>query len=195
MIFPYKTPEPKSDKTVRLNENLQPCINYFQGGSILEQFEYRPIGTIHSPHKTPGGTPIQPTGAKGIAGSIEIFPKYVDGLTDLAGFSHIFILYHFHLSRKYSLKVKPFLDDRKRGLFATRAPSRPNPIGLSVVRLIDIKNEILHVQDVDVVDGTPLLDIKPYVPEFDMRQVEKSGWIGEKTGKVEGVVDDGRFST
>jgi tRNA-Thr(GGU) m(6)t(6)A37 methyltransferase TsaA len=161
----------------------------------VEQFKYQPIGIIHSPHKTPGGTPIQPTGAKGIAGRIEIFSEYTDGLSDLTGFSHIFILYHFHLSRKYSLKVKPFLDDRKRGLFATRAPSRPNPIGLSVLRLIDIKNGNLDVKDVDVVDGTPLLDIKPFVPEFDVRQVDKFGWIGEKTGTVEGTVDDGRFST
>ena len=117
------------------------------------------------------------------------------GLADLAGFSHIFILYHFHLSKKFSLTVKPFLDDQKRGLFATRAPSRPNPIGLSVVRLLDITESSLEIQDVDVVDGTPLLDIKPYVPDFDMRQVDKFGWIGEKTGKVEGVMDDGRFSS
>ena len=161
----------------------------------MDRIKYKPIGIIHSPHKTPDGTPIQPTGAKGIKGRIEIFSEYTDGLSDLAGFSHIFILYHFHLSRKYSLKVKPFLDDRKRGLFATRAPSRPNPIGLSVLRLIDIKNGNLDVQDVDVVDGTPLLDIKPFVPEFDVRQVDKFGWIGEKTGTVEGAVDDGRFST
>ena len=161
----------------------------------MDKFEYRAIGIIHSPHKTPGGTPIQPTGAKGIEGSIEIFPAYTAGLDDLTGFSHIYLLYHFHLSRKYSLNVKPFLDDRKRGLFATRAPARPNPIGLSVVRLLSINNETLQVQDVDVVDGTPLLDIKPYVPEFDVREVDKIGWLGKNTDKVEDIVDDGRFST
>ena len=161
----------------------------------MDKFEYEPIGIIHTPHKTTEGTPIQPTGAKGVAGSIEVFPEYTAGLADLAGFSHIFILYHFHLSRKFSLKVKPFLDDQKRGLFATRAPSRPNPIGLSVVRLVGITEGILQIQDVDVVDGTPLLDIKPYVPEFDVRKVDRIGWIGIKTGKVKGVVDDGRFST
>ena len=112
----------------------------------------------------------------------------------MAGFSHIFILYHFHLSKRFSLKVRPFLDDQKRGLFATRAPSRPNPIGLSVVRLIGIKNGSLQIQDVDVVDGTPLLDIKPYVPEFDVHQVDQIGWIGNKTGGVEEIMDDGRFS-
>lgn len=100
----------------------------------MKDINYLPIGIIHTPHKTVEGTPIQPTGAKGIEGSIEIFPDYTAGLADLAGFSHIFLLYHFHLSRKFSLSVKPFLDDQKRGLFATRAPERPNPIGLSVQR-------------------------------------------------------------
>ena len=160
----------------------------------MDQIQYQPIGIIHTPHKTTEGTPIQPTGAKGIPGRIEIFQEYTAGLADLAGFSHIFILYHFHLSKKFSLTVKPFLDDQKRGLFATRAPSRPNPIGLSVVRLIDITESSLEIQDVDVVDGTPLLDIKPYVPEFDTRKVDQIGWIGIKTGKIEGTVDDGRFS-
>jgi len=161
----------------------------------MDPIQYRPIGIIHTPHQTTEGTPIQPTGARGVEGSIEIFPEYTPGLMDLSGFSHIFILYHFHLAKKYNLAVKPFLDDQKRGLFATRAPARPNPIGLSVVRLIDITNANLLVRDIDVVDGTPLLDIKPYVPEFDVRAVDRIGWLGKKTGKVEGVVDDGRFST
>lgn len=161
----------------------------------MDSIQYHPIGIIHTPHKTPEGTPIQAAGAKGVAGRIEIFPEYTTGLADLAGFSHIIILYHFHLSKKFSLKVKPFLDDQQRGLFATRAPARPNPIGLSVVRLIGITENNLEIQDVDVVDGTPLLDIKPYVPEFDVREVDQIGWIGKKTGKIDNVVDDGRFST
>lgn len=161
----------------------------------MDKFEYRPIGIIHSPHKTPEGTPIQPTGARDVEGSIEVFPEYAAGLADLAGFSHIFILYHFHLAKKFSLMVKPFLDNQKRGLFATRAPSRPNPIGLSVVRLTAITEGNLQVQDVDVIDGTPLLDIKPYVPEFDVREVDHIGWIGKKAEKIGEVVDDGRFST
>lgn len=160
----------------------------------MDKIEYQPIGIIHTPHKTPEGTPIQPTGAKGVKGSIEVFPEYIAGLADLAGFSHIFMLYHFHLSKKFSLEVRPFMDDRKRGLFATRAPSRPNSIGLSVVRLIAITNGKLQIQDVDVVDGTPLLDIKPYVPEFDVRKVDQIGWIGKKTKGIDGAVDDGRFS-
>jgi len=155
---------------------------------------YRPIGIIHSPFKTPEGTPIQPTGAKDVDGSVEIFPEYTAGLDDLTGFSHIFLIYHFHLSKKFSLKVTPFLDNRKRGLFATRAPSRPNPIGLSVVRLVDITDGSLMVKDIDVVNGTPLLDVKPYVPEFDVRQVDQNGWIGKRTREIEGAADDGRFS-
>ena len=160
----------------------------------MDSFQYHSIGIIHTPHKTPEGTPIQPTGAKGVAGSIEIFPKYVAGLADLAGFSHIFLLYHFHQSKEFSLTVQPFLDDQQRGLFATRAPSRPNPIGLSVVRLIAIRSSNLQIEDIDVVDGTPLLDIKPYIPKFDVHQVDRVGWLETKTANVEGVVDDGRFS-
>jgi tRNA-Thr(GGU) m(6)t(6)A37 methyltransferase TsaA len=160
----------------------------------MDPIRYHPIGIIRTPHQKTEGTPIQATGAKGIAGRIEIFPEYTAGLADLAGFSHIYILYHFHLSKKFSLKIKPFLDDQKRGLFATRAPSRPNPIGLSVVRLISITESNLEIQDVDVVDRTPLLDIKPYVPDFDIRKVDRFGWIEKKTGEIENVVDDGRFS-
>ncbi len=160
----------------------------------MNKIEYHPIGIIHTPFKTPEGTPVQTTGAKGIEATVEVFPQYAEGLEDLAGFSHIYLLYHFHLSKKFSLKVKPFLDYEKRGLFATRAPSRPNPIGLSVVRLMGIENNLLRIQDVDVVDGTPLLDIKPYVPEFDIRHVHKIGWLEKKKAKLEETKDDGRFS-
>ena len=159
----------------------------------MNQILYQPIGIIHTPHQTPQGTPIQPTGAKGVAGSIEVFAEYTAGLADLAGFSHIFILYHFHLAKKFSLQVQPFLDNRKRGLFATRAPARPNPIGLSVVRLTKITSGHLQVQDIDVVDGTPLLDIKPYIPVFDAPKVDRIGWMENKAGAVDQVVDDGRF--
>ena len=162
--------------------------------TVMTEIEYQPIGIIHSPYDTPQGTPIQPAGARGVVGHIEIFPDFISGLADLAGFSHIYLLYHFHLSRKFSLTVRPFLDGQIRGLFATRAPSRPNPIGLSVVRLIDINDGRLKIEDVDVVDGTPLLDIKPYVPEFDVRQTERIGWIGQKIGGIDKIVDDGRFS-
>ena len=160
----------------------------------METIEYRPIGIIHSPFKTPEGSPIQPAAARGIKGKIEIFPEFEEGLQDLAGFSHIFVLYHFHLSGKFSLTVKPFLDNEIRGVLATRAPSRPNPIGISVVKLIKIESCDLHIQNVDVIDGTPLLDIKPYVPAFDVHPADRIGWIEGKTGRIEKTVGDERFS-
>lgn len=153
----------------------------------------RPIGIIRSPFKKPKGTPIQPPAAKGVRGTVEIFPEYGEGLRDLDGFSHIILLYYFHLSGKPSLLVKPFMDDEKHGVFATRAPSRPNPIGLSVVRLLSIEGNKLYVEDLDVVDGTPLLDIKPYVPEFDARKDVRRGWLEKSITRVREFKDDGRF--
>ena len=159
----------------------------------MNEIRYRPIGIIHSPFKKPRGIPIQPTAAKGIDGTVEVFPEYAEGLKDVQGFSHIILIYHFHLSQKPSLKVKPFMDDQVRGVFSTRAPSRPNPIGISVVRLIRVEENTLHIQDVDIVDGTPLLDIKPYVPEFDIRKVDKTGWLKKNVHKLSTSKDDGRF--
>ena len=159
----------------------------------MDEIRYRPIGVIRSPFKGPEGTPIQPAGARGVAGTVEVFPEYVEGLKDIDGFSHIILLYHFHLSKGASLMVQPFMDDREHGVFAIRGPSRPNSIGLSVVRLVRVEPGILHVQDVDIVDGTPLLDIKPYVPEFDMRKAERIGWLEDNVHKVSRSRDDGRF--
>jgi len=159
----------------------------------MDVIKYKPIGIIHSPFKEPKGTPIQPTGAKHIDATVELFPEYVEGLKDLEGFSHIILIYHFHLSKHTSLRVKPYMDDELRGVFATRAPSRPNPIGISVVRLVRVQGNILHIQDVDAVDGTPLLDIKPYVPEFDTREVYKIGWLEKKVHRLSKTEDDGRF--
>lgn len=155
--------------------------------------QYCPIGIIHTPYKSPAGTPIQPPASKGVEADVEVFEKYAEGLTDLGEFSHIYLIYHFHLSRKFSLKVKPFLDNEYHGLFATRAPSRPNSIGLSIVRLTGIKENILHVKNIDILDGTPLLDIKPYVPGFDIRKVSKIGWMDKKIKNLAEVQDDGRF--
>ena len=155
--------------------------------------KYKPIGIIHSPFKEPKGTPIQPAGAKGTEGTIEVFSEYAEGLKDVEGFSHIILIYHFHLSKGAPLKVKPYMDNEARGVFATRSPSRPNPIGISIVRLVSIEQNILHIQDVDMVDGTPLLDIKPYVPEFDTRETEKIGWLEKNIYKLSISTDDGRF--
>jgi len=161
---------------------------------IMNEIKYRPIGVVHSPFKEPKGTPIQPLGGKGIDGTVEVFPEYAEGLNDVEGFSHIILIYHFHLSKGLSLKVKPYMENELRGVFATRAPSRPNPIGISVVRLRRVEKTILHVRDVDFVDGTPLLDIKPYVPEFDVREVNKTGWLEKEVHKLSTSKDDGRFT-
>jgi tRNA (adenine37-N6)-methyltransferase len=159
----------------------------------MHEIKYKPIGIIHSPFKEPKGTPIQPAAAKGIGGKVEVFSEYAEGLKDVEGFSHIILICHFHLSGKPSLKVKPFMDKQMRGVFATRAPSRPNPIGISIVRLVKIEENILHVQDVDIIDGTPLLDIKPYVGEFDENEVYEIGWLEKNVHKLPTSKDDGRF--
>jgi len=159
----------------------------------MEEIICRPIGIIRSPHKETEGTPIQTTGANGVGGTVEILPECAEGLKDLEGFSHIILIYHFHLSKGYSLTVKPFLDDTPRGVFATRAPKRPNAIGMSVVRLVKIEGATLYIEDVDIVDSTPLLDIKPYVPEFDAKEAERIGWLAGKAEKAAETDADERF--
>ncbi len=159
----------------------------------VEPVTYRPIGVIRSPFSAPEGTPIQPAGAKGVVGRVELLPEYRDGLKDLSGFSHIILIYHFHLSGRSSLLVRPYLDDEAHGVFATRAPSRPNPIGISVVRLVGVDGNVVRIEDIDIVDGTPLLDIKPYVPEFDIRHAARIGWLGGSVHKLPTARDDGRF--
>jgi len=156
--------------------------------------ECLPIGVIHTPHKDPKGTPIQPSGAKEFEGIIELDPKYRDGLKDLEGFSHIILLYHFHKSKKYNLTVKPYMGKEQRGLFATRYPGRPNPIGLSVVRLNRIIENMLYIQDVDMLDGTPLLDIKPFIPEVDNRDADRIGWHENSAHRMSETKSDGRIS-
>ena len=156
------------------------------------KIECRPIGFIHSPFKERRGTPIQPTRGRGVRGTVEIMPDYADGLADLDGFSHVVLIYIFHRSQGFDLRVTPFLDTKKRGLFATRAPRRPNPIGLSVVRLIGIEDNRLLIEDLDILDGTPLLDIKPYIPEFDHRTEVREGWLAGV--KIRNVDSDDRFA-
>jgi tRNA-Thr(GGU) m(6)t(6)A37 methyltransferase TsaA len=137
--------------------------------------------------------PIQPTAAVGIRGTVEVFPEFVDGLKDLDGFSHLILLYHFHRAGKARLTVTPFLDTDPRGLFATRAPSRPNPIGLSVVRLFSVEGNTLCIENVDIVDGTPLLDIKPYVPKSDHDEEVRIGWLASTSRKMGETRADSRF--
>jgi len=138
-----------------------------------------PIGIIHSPFRQATGTPVQPSAAKGVEGAVEVFEEYAAGLKDLAGFERIWLLYWFDRAEAEApaLVVKPYLDNMRRGVFATRAPARPNPIGLSSVHLLRIQRNKLDICDVDILDGTPLLDIKPYVPQFDIFRVARSGWL------------------
>jgi len=142
----------------------------------MDPITYRPVGVIRSPHTDPAKCPIQPRYAKGIEGRIEIDPSFEECLDDLDGFSHIVLLYHFHRARPYRSKVVPFLDDVPRGVFSTRAPSRPNGVGMSIVQLLRREGSVLHVVDIDVLDGTPLLDIKPHVERFGVDGPTRNGW-------------------
>ena len=153
----------------------------------------QPIGIIHSPFRSVEHMPIQPVGAAGICGEVELFAEFAAGLKDLEGFSHIILLYHFHRAGEPRLIVMPFLDVEPHGVFATRAPARPNLIGLSVVKLLSVEGNLLHIENVDILDGTPLLDIKPYVPAFDHHEVERTGWLASANGKVADKKSDGRF--
>lgn len=154
---------------------------------------FEPIGVIHTPFRTREGMPIQPGGAQGIQGHIVLKEAFAAGLKDLQGFSHIILIYYFHQSSGYDLLTTPFLDQQPRGVFATRAPKRPNAIGLSVVRLLKVANHIVYVENVDMLDETPLLDIKPYVPDFDVHRAEKTGWIRQKSTKLKDTKSDNRF--
>lgn len=157
------------------------------------KIEFSPIGVIHSPFMDLTGMPIQPAGAAGVRGTVKVFEEFRAGLKDLDGFSHIILLYHFHRGQGFKLHVVPFMDSQPRGLFATRAPKRPNPIGLSVVRLCGIEDTVLQIENVDVLDGTPLLDIKPYVPEFDAQTEVQIGWLEEVRRNVSDRKSDDRF--
>ncbi len=159
----------------------------------MNDVKFTPIGIIHTPFTKQDGTPILPRRSEGIKGTIEIFPQYAEGLADLDGFSHIHLIFHLHHSAGYKLKVVPYLDDTLRGIFATRAPRRPNPIGLSIVRLRKIEGAILYIEGMDILDGTPLLDIKPYVPNFDERQDCRIGWLTGKTNRADETNADDRF--
>ena len=152
-----------------------------------------PIGLIHSPFTDLADMPIQPSGDASAPGTLEIFPQFSAGLKDLEGFSHIILLYYLHKVSQIQLTVTPFLDSEPRGVFATRAPVRPNPIGLSVVPLQKIEGNTLFVAQLDVLDGTPLLDIKPYVPEFDKRAEVRIGWLEHARGKARFTRSDRRF--
>lgn len=159
----------------------------------MDEVRFAPIGVVRSPFTETSGMPIQAVAAEGVAGRLELLPAYRDGLRNIEGFSHLILVYHLHLSRGRDLTVTPFLDDEPRGVFATRSPRRPNPVGLSTVRLVRVDDSTLHIEDVDIVDGTPLLDIKPYVPAFDDREGTRIGWFEGKVERVHEARADERF--
>jgi tRNA (adenine37-N6)-methyltransferase len=142
----------------------------------MNEITYKPIGVIHTPYVEKESTPIQGCFAPESKGSIEVFPEYVEGLNNVEEFSHLILIYHFHQAGCCQLVAKPFLDKEKKGIFAIRYFTRPNPIGLSIVKLFRVEGNILHIGEVDMLDGTPLLDIKPYVPQFDIKEDVKDGW-------------------
>ena len=154
---------------------------------------YKPIGIIHSPFNNLEEMPIQPASDASRPGTVEIYPEFVEGLKDLEGFSHIYLIYHLHKINKSRLVVTPFLDKEPHGIFATRAPSRPNPIGLSLVKIVSLEGNLIHVDRVDVLDGTPLIDIKPYMPEFENVDFVRIGWLEQAKGQIRSRKSDDRF--
>lgn len=160
----------------------------------MNEIVYTPIGIVHSQFKKPEGTPIQAAASINTEAIIEIFPEFSEGLLDLEHYSHIHILYHLHLSQNKGLTIIPFLDTKPHGVFATRSPARPNSIGLSVVILEKIVGNLLYVKNIDILDGSPVLDIKPYIPQFDVFETTKNGWLATQVHKLDKQKDDGRFS-
>ncbi len=159
----------------------------------MNEITYSPIGKVHSDYTSKDGMPIQSAFADGSKGTVEIKKEYTDALLGLDEFSHIYLIYHFHLMKSNKLVTKPFMRDLDLGVFAIRSPVRPNGIGLSVVRLEKIEDNILYINDVDIMDGTPLLDIKPYISRFDIRTDVKNGWIEGRTENKKKQVSDKRF--
>lgn len=151
----------------------------------------RPIGVVRSPHHTPAGTPIQPAYAEQVEGQVVVDEGFAAALDDIEGFERIWLIYCLDRAKPFKPRAVPYRDTRERGLFATRAPSRPNPIGMSVVRLLGRDGNVLRVLGLDILDGTPLLDIKPYVPEFDSYPESKAGWLDER--REDRREADGRF--
>ncbi|QGY39542.1 tRNA (N6-threonylcarbamoyladenosine(37)-N6)-methyltransferase TrmO [Pseudodesulfovibrio cashew] len=155
---------------------------------------YKPIGYLHTPHKNVTGMPVQPSGAKGVHGTLTVLPEFREGLKDIDGFSYLIVLYHLHEICGQELTVTPFLDTNPHGIFATRSPKRPNSLGLSVMKLLEVENGVLLLDNVDVLDGTPVIDIKPYVPDFDVWPAERVGWFEGKSGNATTKRSDSRFA-
>jgi tRNA-Thr(GGU) m(6)t(6)A37 methyltransferase TsaA len=155
--------------------------------------QLEPIGIVHSPFREAQGTPLNPAFAKGIRGTVEVFEAFAAGLQDLDGFERIWLIFWFDRAAPTKLITPVYLDANPHGVFATRAPSRPNPLGLSCVKLLSIAKNVLQVEEIDILDGTPLLDIKPYSPYVDVFAVERSGWFDVAMKKQDVTVADNRF--
>ena len=183
---------------IKMAQSAESCLwHKYQDMSQLPhqitRHGFESIGTIHTGYEVALGTPIQPNAAQNSIGTIILHPALTDGLKDLDGFSHIILLYVFDRITQPRLTVKPFMDDQDRGVFATRAPARPNPIGLSVVRLLSVDENIITFSGADMLNNTPLLDIKPYAPPFEPQTVERIGWLEQRAGRLQESSDDGRF--
>jgi tRNA (adenine37-N6)-methyltransferase len=161
---------------------------------MIESVSFHTIGVIHTPFKETKGTPISSLAGYGVRGTIELFEEYAEGLKDIDGFSHLSLIYYMHLVQKVGLVGIPFMDDKPHGVFAMRSPLRPNHIGISVIKLLAVHNNILDIEDLDIIDGTPLLDIKPYLPEMDSRTECRTGWFASNIQKMFSIRDDGRYS-
>jgi tRNA-Thr(GGU) m(6)t(6)A37 methyltransferase TsaA len=159
------------------------------------KFTIQSIGIIHTQHTDPLQTPIQPVFSKGMRGQVTLFLDYVDGLADLDGFSHIYLFYYFDRSTMTKMRVKPYLDDKARGIFATRAPHRPNKIGMSLVRLLAVRDNVLEIDGADMLDKTPLIDIKPYIDRFDPKEAVRSGWQDQISDDVASLRGTRKFKT
>lgn len=159
----------------------------------MHSFTFEPIGILRTPYLNIKDMPIQPSGASGIRGTLILDPAYRQGIKDLDGFSHIFLIYVLHQAGQPQMTVIPFLDQKPHGVFATRSPKRPNPIGLSIVRLISVDENILTLENVDMLDGSPVIDIKPYVPAFDQPENVKVGWLSKSSQEVKTKRSDDRF--
>jgi tRNA (adenine37-N6)-methyltransferase len=157
------------------------------------EIKYQPIGYIHSPFTNLENMPIQPAGKASAPGEVDLLPEFSEGLKDLEGFSHVILIYHLHKVGRQQLTVIPFLDQEPHGIFATRAPTRPNPVGISIVKLLKVEGSRLYVDGIDILDGTPLIDLKPYVAEFDCHPDARAGWLEKARGQFQGTSSDDRF--
>lgn len=186
----HAMPRPVSDPA------SHPASNPADDGADNPQaphISYAPVAHMRTPFTNVRGMPIQPVGAQGVAGSIDVLPEFAGGLADIEGFSHLLVIYHLHECQGFTLRVKPFLDNDEHGVFATRSPRRPNPIGISVLRLTGVSGNRLHVENVDMLDGTPVLDIKPYVPTFDVWDADRTGWFATVADNAVQCRADDRF--